>query len=99
MDSIRKKKRILEALEEEKEMKKEIREEVVRLLKEAGEEKEEIEIVKELKLQYSKQFFVRFPRDFEGILGLRKGMKIRFIIKINPKGTKEKFDIKLKIVK
>ncbi len=92
------KEKMLEGLEEEKMMKKEVKEEVVKLLEEAHIRKDEIEIVKELKLQYSKQFFVRFPRDLENLLGLKEGKKIKFIIKVNPKDSNEKIDIKLKVV-
>jgi len=82
---------------EEDEMKKEVKKEVIRLLKEAKENKEEIDIVRELKLQYSKQFFVRFPRDLEKTLGLKKGKNIKFILRINPDDSDKKLKIELEI--
>lgn len=91
-------KKIIKTFEED-EMKKNVKKEVIRLLKEAKEKREEIEIVKELKLQYSKQFFVRFPRDLEKTLGLKKGKNIKFFIRINPKESDKKIKIELEVEK
>jgi len=55
-------------------------------------------IERTLKLQYSKQFFIRFPREFEDLLGLKQGKKIKFIIKIPPLHKEEKIDIRLEVV-
>lgn len=89
--------KIIKTLEED-EMKQNVRKEVTRLLKENEENKEEIKIVKEFKIQHSKQFFVRFPRDLEKTLGLEKGKSIRFIIIINPKESDKKLKVELEVI-
>lgn len=89
-------KKIIKTFEEDV-MKENIKKEVIRLLEE-NQEKEEIEVVRKLKLQYSKNFFVRFPRDMEKILELKKGRKIKFFIKINPKNSNKKVDVRLEVV-
>jgi len=61
-------------------------------------EKKVLEIKRELKLNYSKQFFVRFPRDMEKILGLKRGKKIRFSIVIPLKEKERKPKIQLEVV-
>jgi hypothetical protein len=89
--------KILESLEEEKEMKKEIKEEVVRLLKKAKEENEFIEIKRDVTLQFSKQFFIRVPRDLERMFNLQEGKKVSFIVRMPSNNPKQKADIKLVI--
>lgn len=91
------KERVIDSLGVEIPMKKEIKEEVIQVIEKSRKENKDLEIVRELKLQYSKQFFIRFPRDIERVLGLKQGKKAKFIIKIPPRGTKRKIDIKLEI--
>ena len=80
-------------------MKKEIEKEVKRVIEESRKENKDLEIIRKLKLQYSKQFFVRFPKNLEKLLGLERGKKVKFIIKIPQKGTGRNVDIKLELEK
>lgn len=61
-------------------------------------EKKYLEINRELKLNYSKQFFVRFPRDMEKMLGLKKGKKIRFNIIVPLKEKDREPVIRLEVI-
>jgi len=63
-----------------KKNKKKLSEEEIEEVQKIVEPKEEITLEKELKLQYdSKQFFIRIPKNFETLLKLKKGMKIKLI--------------------
>ena len=87
------KNRTLEKMEEN-EVKKEEIEELEKIIK-----PEEVEVIeKTLKLQYSKQFFIRFPREFEDLLGLKKGKKIKFIIKIPPIHKEKKVEVRIEVI-
>ena len=81
---------------EEDEMKKEVKKEVIRLLKETRESRGATEIVREVKIQHSKQLFIRIPKDLERLLHLKEGGIIKFIIKI-PRENKEKIEVKLDV--
>ena len=78
---------------------KEVKGEVIRLLKESKENIKSIEIIKEVKIQHSKQLFIRIPRELERLLLLKKGGKVQFVVKMPPRSSKEKVNIKLRVVK
>lgn len=89
-------KKIIDKFNEPK-MKKEVKEEVIRLLKTSRENAEPLEIVKEVKIQNSKQLFIRIPREIERLLNLKEGGKIRFITRIPPRNSNEKIKVRLGI--
>ena len=65
-------------------------------MEESQESRKDIEIVKEVIVQNSKQLFVIIPKDLERLLHIKEGNKIKFIVKI-PAKKSDKIQIKLEV--